>query len=140
MSVYRPYGIRQEISAGGNFDGTAPGTTPAFANQIQKYPAAAAGGLFNPYELEFAGEGKDKVVDLIGIELSLADQTSWNISKIDPDGNTVVLYSGTDETSFVVNLPDKTVMLNGSTLKLVTSGASTAMVATMMFDPHMMED
>jgi hypothetical protein len=42
-----PVGIQQRISAGGKFDGTAPTTQISCTNGVNKYGAAAVGGLFN---------------------------------------------------------------------------------------------
>lgn len=137
--VHKPFAIRQTISAGGNFGGVDPGTTPAMANHTYKYPAAAIGGLFNPYLLELVGQEKGPV-DLVAIELALSDQNAWSLSKADADGNSVVLYSGNLETSFVVTVENKIMILEGQLLKLTSAGATAQMVATLSFDLHVEED
>lgn len=119
-------GIKQSISATNQFTGVAPTTTPVFSGNMYTYPVDAQGGLFDPGNTE-------NTVRLVGIELDLADQTSWTLDFVDVDSNAFSLYSGTTEASFFVTDPDIVNLLPGETLQLTTVGASLAMNATLKF-------
>lgn len=134
--VERPCAIRQTMTATNDFNGAAPTAgAPTFEDDIFKHATGVAGGLFDPTNAYYAFEPLD-ALDLIGVELELADQTSWSVTRTDVDGGSVVLFSGTIETSFVTTEETKIVLLWGSTITLVTTGATTAMTATLKFKPH----
>lgn len=135
VSIDRLVGIRQEISAGNNFDETEPAGSPTFVDGIYKFAAETAGGLFDTASSKY-GFKKGCAVDLIGIEIVLGGQTAWAINKTDIDGNTVELYSGTTETEVVKLDADRIALLYGDTVSITTTGASTAMVALLKFEPH----
>lgn len=42
-----PIGIHQKTTAGGDWDGTKPATTPVFANGLNKFPDSLKAGLFD---------------------------------------------------------------------------------------------
>ncbi len=111
--------IQQQISAGHDFDGTTPGGTPTVSHGVQKYVVATAGGLF-----DFA---LDHPTEVLQISLVLGGQTSWSISIHDDDGDDTLVFAGTTEAYFVSTAQDRFVLMPGQKLKLVTSGASTAM-------------
>lgn len=139
-SVDRPVAIRQHLTAGNNFSGVTPADgggsmTPTFASDIYKFDDMTAGGLFDPtnamYEFERSG-----ALYLIAAEMKLADQTSWKIERVDVDSNAVEIFTGTTGTYFNYSESDKVVLLWGSTLKLTTVAASTAMTVTFIFVPY----
>jgi hypothetical protein len=111
--------IQQKISAGGNFDGTLPPGTPVLDKDINRFPVAATGGLF-----EFNITGPHVIRS---VELHLANQTVWSIAKKDSDGDEIVLWSGTVETSFVTISEDFMLLYEEEQLLLRTTGATTAM-------------
>lgn len=111
--------IQHSISAGGNFNGTDPGTTPVIDKDIKRYPAAAAGGLFD-FQV-------DQPHDVVAIELHLANQTSWSIVKEDSDGDDIELAAGTTDSEYVLRSSDRFVLTEGEKLKVTTAGATTAM-------------
>lgn len=139
-SVDRPVAIRQHLLAGNNFSGVAPADgggsmTPTFGNDIYKFDSMTAGGLFEPdndmYEFERA-----EALYLVGAEMQLSNQSSWQIERTDVDGNDLVIYSGTTESSVYITEDVKIVLLWGTSLKLTTVGATGAMVATFKFVPY----
>jgi len=111
--------IQQKITAGNQFNAADPGTTPVLDKDIKRYPEAAVGGLFD-FEVKDPSE-------IVAVEFHLADQTTWSITKRDSDGDDIVLWAGTTETSFVVLAADRTFITEGETLRVVTAGASGAM-------------
>jgi len=113
--------IQQAITATNQFDGTAPAGAVTRANDIEAYPAAAAGGLF-----DFALANP---AELVQVQIVLGGQTTWSLALVDVDATEVVLFSGTTEASFVTTAADRIILLEGQTLALVTTGATTAMRA-----------
>lgn len=114
-------GILQAITAGNDFDGTLP-TGAGRAGEIETFPAAAAGGLFD------FGQANSVVVS--GVRLFLGGQTSWDLKIVSVSGVEYTWLTGTTESSFIaagkdIELP----LLPGEKLKLTTTGASTAMEA-----------
>lgn len=115
--------IQQQISAGNQFDGQAPSTTPARGNDLWKdYPEDSQGGLFD-FELE------DPAL-IVNVTLKLDGNTSaWSLNLVDVDGDEVTLFSGTNETSFVTTYGDRVLITQGQKLKLTTTGATGALKA-----------
>lgn len=111
--------IQQKISAGGNFDGTLPPGDAVGDKDISRFPAAPTGGLF-----EFNITGPHVIRS---VELHLANQSAWSISKEDSDGDEIVLWSGTTETSFVTISEDFMLLYEAEKLLLRTTAATTAM-------------
>lgn len=118
--------IKQTVSAGNNFTGVAPTTTPVLSGNVYTYPVDTQGGLFDP-------ENSANTLILAGILLDLADQSSWKIELVDNDANPVVLFSGTTEDEFVVTSDTVVNILPGETLKLTTVGATAEIIATVKF-------
>lgn len=113
--------IEQRISAGNQFDGTAPSGDAVLGTDLEQYPEEAAGGLFD--------FGLDNPAEIHHIELKLGGQTSWSLSKRDKDGVDVILWAGTTETAFVTLAEDRMPILEDQKLVLVTTGATAAMKA-----------
>jgi hypothetical protein len=135
-----PVGIYQAIKAGSNFTGEVPmdGVTvlgPTFSDFMWKYAAGTKGGLFSPPSNDYNFESRDPI-DIIGIEIAFGGQSSWSLSKVDVGGGSRLLYSGTTSTFLLTNQDQRIVLLWGQALSLVTAGASTAMQAVIMFEPH----
>ncbi len=126
------YAIKQIITATNDFDGAAATTTPADADGIRVYPTDTVGGLFDPLT-EMGASGIP--IEVVNFQVRFGGQTSWTLSLVDVLGE-VVITSGTTETSFFYDPDSETiVLLPGQTLKLVTTGASTAMYAALLFAP-----
>ncbi len=119
----RVYGILQRISATDDFDGADPGTTPVIEENIKKYPVAAVGGLFDPAHVN--------PVLIRNLSAKLGGQTSWTLSMTDGT-DTILIVSGTNETE--LNLKNIAILPVNWKLELVTSGASAAMTALMVFE------
>lgn len=118
--------IQQRISAGNDFDGTLPTTTPVTDKDIKRFPVDAAGGLF-----DFAITGPHW---LSNIEFLGGGQSSWTLHKLDSDGDEILLWQGTDEDNFVTCSCDKMQVYESETLLLRTVGASTAMKCRISLD------
>lgn len=108
----------QSINLGHNFDGTTPPGNPAPGSDIvKKYPIADTGGLFD-FEITSPHW-------ISSIQLILGGQTDWTLSIVDEDGAEVVIWAGTNESSFVALESDRALILEGQALKLVTTGTPT---------------
>lgn len=112
--------IEQKITAGNQFDGTAPPGTLIRLNDIEGYPAAANGGL-----IDFANPNPIQIQQTF---IKLGGQASWHLDLIDADGIATPVLSGTVE-AFVANTTMNLIILQGQKLKLFTVGATLAMVA-----------
>lgn len=127
------YAITQQMAIGDIFDGLVPTTTPVTTNGVKVYPpdvTSNQGGLF-----EFTGS-ELRPITLIGIQVKLADQTSWAIVIVDPVIGDIPLASGTTETSYIRDDLDAITLLPGQKIKITSIGVTTAaMQATVMFAP-----
>lgn len=136
--VERPCGIKQQISAGSNFNGTSPAGDPTLADDLFVFAAESAGGLFDPTSSKYAFEPRTPIC-LVAIELKLGGQSAWSIDKVDKDGVTVQVLAGTTEATVVKGMHSTQlplILLWGEKLKLSTTGASAAMAATLKFAPY----
>lgn len=112
--------IQQKIGATHQFDGTAPTGAVVRANDMESYAVQNAGGLFD--------FGLTQPVNIVQIFVKLGGQTSWALSLVDADGDVFPLVDGTNEAIYA-SKPFDLFMLTGDKLKLVTTGATTAMKA-----------
>lgn len=128
------FSIRQHITAGSNWTGVIPTTVRAWANWIFSYPTDTVGGLFRPYNL--ALYGSSQAMKLVGFEFMGGAQATWSLSLVDADSKVQVLYSGTTDTSFVSTESSAVVLQIGEELRLVSAGASGAMLAKCKFAPY----
>jgi len=119
----RIFAVLQRISAGNDFDGADPGTTPVIEDNINKYPAAAVGGLFDP--------GHVNPILIRKLTAKMGGQSSWTLSMTDGT-DTILITDGTTEAE--LNLTDIVVLPVNWQLKLVSTGASAAMTALMVFE------
>lgn len=117
--------IEQKITATYQFNGVAPTTIKVDQYDMERFPTDTVGGLFD--------FGMTKPARLEQVIVKLGGQSSWSLSLVDVDATEVVILSGTTEVQ-VVNASLKLVMLEGQKLKLVTAGATTAMVARVTVD------
>jgi len=111
--------IQQRISATDDFDGTLPPGTPVQDKDIKRFPVAATGGLF---DFEITGPHVIR-----SVELKLGGQSVWSISKLDSDGDEIVYWSGTTETSFVTISEDFMLLYEDEKLLVRTTGATAAL-------------
>lgn len=120
------FAIKQVVDAGNDFDGVAPESDPSDENGVRTYEYDTSAGLF---EFPVATQG----YDIQGVQIKFGGQSTWSLSIV--DGTVEITWlSGTTDTEEVwadvpVTIPP------GATLKLVTTGASTAMQATVFFSP-----
>lgn len=138
-TINRPVGIRQEIKAGNQFDGSLPEDggsplIPGFLHDTFVYAAGDKGGLFDPTDTHMSFAERAPLI-IAGIEILLADQTDWQLDIIDPFGTAItMLAGGNDESYFEGSLPG-VIILWGTKFKLITVGATQAMVATIKLAP-----
>ena len=119
-------GIRtfeQRVSAGSDFDGTAPAGDLAPANNVEAWPEGASGGLFNfdPYDCK-------QPLWVRSIELKLGGQTIWTVHKKDASGDELLILCGTDETDFLTTLADSFIITAKQCLVLRTTGATSKLI------------
>lgn len=117
--------VMQQITAGNNFDGTAPTGSPTSGNGKRTYAAEAAGGLFT--DISPVDPGHVMGIALYANSTNDLDGGTWAISKVTAEGDEFVLFSGTTETEFYMQAKDRFVMLPGEQIKVVTTGMSNAM-------------
>lgn len=128
--IWKQQAIKQQISATDDFDGTLPTGTPTLNNGVYLYTEQAAGGLFIPVrqaELPWAE------VRVVGIEIRFGGQATWTISIVDTDDDEVIRWAGTVEDDFAMGAEDGVILLPNQEFKLETTGAATAMYATVKF-------
>jgi hypothetical protein len=122
--------IEHKIAAGSQFDGQVPTTTKVIEKDMERFPEDSQGGLF---DFEFT-----RPFSLVQLVIKFGGQSSWSINLVDTDGTEVELVSGTTETEFIttqeVGALAGLILLEDHKLKLVTTGASTAMVARCSVD------
>jgi hypothetical protein len=117
--------IEQKITAGSQFTGAAPAGAAVLNNDMERHPTGVVGGLFN-----FA---TTKPVRVEQFSIKFGGQASWTLNLVDVDAVETLLLSGTTEAS-LVNTSLRPWLLEGQKLKLVTVGATTAMVARISVD------
>jgi hypothetical protein len=124
----------QSISAGNQFDGTAPSGTPTVDNDKKSYPEAAAGGLFD--------FGHSTPQHVVGIELyadgaSDLDCSAWSVKKVTAEADEFVVFSGTTEEEFVMRRESRFLLRENEKIKVETTGASVAMHCMVSIDRDM---
>jgi hypothetical protein len=122
--------VQQEISAGNDWDGTVPATTPVIADGIKAYPAHTAGGLF-----EFGlGEGfflwrvERIVVDFNGV----ANKGVYIRKSGVPD---IPVWESTLAIEAKLLFTDKVQLAADEQLVVVSTGAANAMYARVTARP-----
>jgi hypothetical protein len=133
--VERPCAIRQEISAGGNFNGTEPSGSPTFADDTFKFAAEAAGGLFDFTSAKYAFEDPEPLW-LTSLQIALANQSAWTVGVVDVDSKETQIAAGTTEASYVRGADDPVLLLWGDKIKITTTGATAAMLAAVKVAPY----
>lgn len=135
-TVERPCAIRQVIATGNNFGDDAPLGVLTFANDTFKFASHTTGGRFDPTDSAlYAFERLDALV-LLGIELKMANQTTWKVELKDVDGGLTILASGTTELSYIRGSDDPIVLLWGSQVVITTTGSPTGMIGTVKLAPY----
>ena len=114
----------QQITAGNNFDGTAPAGTATSSSGKRVFPTGTAGGLF---DLPPSDPGHLMGVALYGDGATDLDGGTWVVSRVTAEGDEFELFSGTTETEFVTDASQRTLMLPGEKIKVVTTGMSVDM-------------
>lgn len=130
------------IKAGSNFDGTAPAADSADnKKQVLVYAPATAGGLFKcPRNRDESTKipsdpRADQITRRVSkIQIKFGGQSAWSLFIVDETGVDVLILTGTTETDLVGT--DKFDLAPGEDLKLTTTGASTAMVATVFYEAY----
>ena len=139
--IDRIVGIRQSVKAGSNFGGVAPvdGVTPLFPNlndDLYYFAPGTIGGLFDPSSTLYDFDARESV-SLLGIELTLSNQSSWKVEKVDRDGNLVEVVKGTTELSYVsMSSETDLILLWKEAIKFTTVGATNPIKAIFKFEPR----
>lgn len=129
-----------QIAAGSDFDGTVPaaGSEDLKSGDLI-YSPATAGGLFKcPTSRDDTTreindpETSDRAREVKRISVTFGGQTSWSLSIVNADDEEVLLLSGNIDSSLVIT--DIIMLSPGDKLKLVTTGASTAMIAIVTYN------
>jgi hypothetical protein len=123
--------VMQQITAGNNFDGTAPAGASTAANGKRTFAAEDAGGLFDP---QLSEPAHLMGVAIFGLLTANLDGGTWTISKLTAEGDQIVLHSGTTETQFASDASERVVLLPGEFIQVVTTGMSVAMGCTVSTD------
>lgn len=129
------YVIEQRISAGNQFTGVAPSSSPTTSGGVRIYPEDASGGLF---EFDFAPNNLLWVVERVLLKLNPAG-TTYSLRVRNPDGSTdveVAAGSGTDVYLGSVGL-ESLRMTGDEKLLLVTTGGTGALMARITARPEM---
>lgn len=117
--------IEQKITAASDFNGVLPTTTKVLEFDMERFPTDTVGGLF-----DFENSNPLQVHQVL---IKFGGQTTWSLVIVDVDTVETTLASGTTEAELLVTNQvgplAQFILLEGQALKLVTSGASAAMVA-----------
>lgn len=126
-SPIRHFAIRQLCTAGQQFTGGSPGTTPVWkhGNTVYEYPTSASAGLIDPSAANYP-PGNSTPLRVEEFVMSMGSPSSWSVYQVDASGAEILWISGTTETSVQYQYPDTPRLLPGEKLKVVTVGASTA--------------
>lgn len=116
MADERLFAEVQQISAGSQFDGSLPSTTPVDDEGVRVYPADSQGGMVDP----------EHVSPMLIKRLSVGGGGSADWTITITDGNTVVNLL--EETGVdVLRVEDLAVLPVGWHMEVVSSGAASAM-------------
>lgn len=122
--------IEQRISAGNNWDGSAPGTTPNYDTPgVKAFPEDDAGGLF---EFDFSSFF---LMEIQQINVDFGGVGTKSISIRRPSGPDVPVFSSTDPLEVTVLITDKFQLASDEKLVIVSVGAIAAMYARVIARP-----
>jgi len=126
------------VPIGSNFTGAAVPVAPTWVDFSFVHASNALGGKFDPSNTAQYGFDRPDPVDLIGISLDLADQSTWKVEKVSADGTVVSLIaSGTTEPGYEETKDFRVTLLWGQYIAVTTTGTITAaMKAELTFEPH----
>lgn len=131
--AFIPITIEQRISAGNQFDGSAPASagTDDTSTGIRTFAAASAGGLFT-YDVDQLW-----VYEVRRISGDFADATSVSISIVNTAGDEVFIYDAAGVGGDVL-ITDRIQVAPDEKIKVVTAGATAEMVVRVMARPLVM--
>jgi len=121
--------IQQEITAGSDWDGTAPTTTPVVADGVKSFPTDTQGGLFEfGYDAGFMLWQIERIaVDFGGVAVK-----GIYIRKGAVD---IPIYESTLITEIKILVTDKILLAADEQLVITSSGAAAAMYARVTARP-----
>lgn len=124
--------IEQRITAGNDWDGTVPLTTPDFTTKgVKKFPPAAQGGLFVfDFTSYFLKEIQQIAVDFNGVG-------SKSIVIRGPGGaaDDIEIFKSTDPLEVNILITDKFQLAPDEHIVIISSGAANAMFARVIGRP-----
>lgn len=112
--------MEQRVTAGGQFDGTAPVGAITRKNSIEYFPPGPTGGLF---DLELK-----EPVFVRSVELKLGGQSLWTVHKRDFQGDEILVICGTNETDFISTQCESFILTAKQVLVVRTTGATAALI------------
>lgn len=122
--------IEQRISAGNDWDGSAPSTVPSYATKgVKAFPEDDGGGLF---EWEFSSFF---LMEIQQINVSFGDAAEKSISIRRPSGPDVAIFSSSDPAEAIILITDKYQLASDEHIVIVSSGATEAMYARIIARP-----
>lgn len=123
--------IEQRISAGGDWDGTVPTTTPDFATTkgVKIFPEDAAGGLFVFDFTSFF------LIEVQQIHVDFAGVAAKSIVIRGLSGPDIQIFSSTDPAESIILITDKFQLALDENIVILSAGAAAAMYARVIARP-----
>lgn len=122
--------IEQRISAGNDWDGTLPSTTPSFASKgVKAFPEDTHGGLFQWNFASFF------LMEIQQINIDFAGVGGKSVVVRRPSGPDVLIYSSTDPLEISVLITDKFQLAADENIVIESTGAVAAMYARIIGRP-----
>lgn len=126
--------VEQTITAGSDWDGTEPTTTPVVADGVKTYPTHTAGGLF---EFAFSDNCTLWEVQRIWVDFNGVATKSILIRREGTPDVDIPIFESTLASEEKYLNTDKIIIARGEKLIITSSGAATAMVARVTAQPKL---
>lgn len=122
--------VEQRISAGNDWDGTTPSTTPSYATKgVKSFPEDDQGGLFEwDFSSLFLMEVQQINVDFNGV-------AAKSIVIRRASGPDVLIFSSTDPAESNILITDKLQLAADEQIAILSTGAAGAMYARIIARP-----
>lgn len=122
--------VEQRISAGNDWDGTTPSTTPSYATKgVKVFPEDDQGGLF---EWDFASFFLMEIQQ-INVDFNGAGTKSVVIRRA--SGPDVQIFNSTNPAESNILITDKFQLASDENLVIISTGAANAMYARIIARP-----
>lgn len=121
--------IEQRISAGNDWDGTAPSTEPVFTKGIKAFPEDDHGGLF---EYDFTSFF---LMEIQQINVYFNGVAAKSVSIRRESGPDILIFESTDPAETNILITDKFQLASDEKLVITSNGAATEMYARVIARP-----